>query len=475
MTRIEALRSAINAKVERSNSLRAALQEYATRDGDPTDDERAQFEADVAEFEAAGPELERMQAELTQLEGIAAAPERARVAGSPTVMVRKADPIDDESVQYGPTEQVRGAARTAIENIPLTDDNVRAALYTTLERADDVAGTLARHMIAASRPAYRSAWSKVINGRSYALTAEESRSLDHVRAASLTDASGGYAVPTVLDPTLIITGTHDGMTGNPVRQLATVRQITGDNLNVVSSAGVTASWTTEATEATDDAPTLSTLALTPYKANVTIPYTIEISQDWVGMEADMRNLMMISKDDLELEAFTTGNGSNRPIGLFYDIYTNYTGQVQASAGSNTFTEPDLYALIQKVAYRWRNRGVFMANEIILDKVRQMNVASAGSVWVQLAADRPGTILGRPVYGNPQVDGTYGSGENYVMLFGDIAAAYTIVDRVGMVVEPVQHLFGSSNNLPNGMRALYAYWRTGGRVVNSGAVAVLNIT
>ena len=45
-----------------------------------------------------------------------------------------------------------------------------------------------------------------------------------------------------LDPTLILTGTHDGLVPNPMRQLANVRQITGDNLNLVSTAGVSASW-----------------------------------------------------------------------------------------------------------------------------------------------------------------------------------------------------------------------------------------
>lgn len=477
MNRIEELRSSINKLTERSNALRASLQQYATesRDGKPSDEQRAQFEADVAEFEAAGPEIERLGAELAQLERILNASERAQVAGSaPTVMTRNADPLADESVIYGPVDQVRGAARTAIERIPLTDDNVRDALYRTLETADSPSGNLARHMIAASRPEYRSAFSKLITGRSYALTAEEIRAIDHVRAASLTDANGGALVPTVVDPTLIISGTHDGLTPNVMRQLANVRQITGDNLNVVSTAGVTANWALEAQEATDDAPSFSTLTLTPYKAHVNVPHTYEIAADWPAMESEMRRLMMVAKDDLEIEAFTTGNGSNRPLGLFYDIYTNYTGQVQASAGSNVFAEADLYALIQKVAYRWRNRGVWVGNEIIFDKVRQLNVASAGSVWVQLAADRPGTILGRPAYGNPQVDGTYGSGENYVLAYGDVREAYTIVDRLGMAVE-LHSLLGSSNNLPNGMRSLYAYWRTGARVVNSGAVAVLNVT
>ncbi len=268
MSRIEALRSAINTLVERSNVLRASLQEYATRDGDPSAEERTQFEADVAEFEAAGPEIERMQGELRQLEAIAEAPERARVAGAPTVLIRQANPLDDENVQYGPIDQVRGAAKTAIERVAQTSDHVREQMTRTLERTDDPSGRLSRHIIAASRDTYRSAFGKLISGRQYELTPDEIRSVQHVRAASLTDASGGYAVPTVLDPTIILTGTHNGLTPNTVRQLANVVQITGDNYNVVQSAGVTASYVAEATEATDNAPTLAIKTITPYKAHL---------------------------------------------------------------------------------------------------------------------------------------------------------------------------------------------------------------
>jgi len=476
MTRIEALRSAINLKADRANALRSTLHEHLTRTGEPTAEERAQFDADTAEFEATQPELERMRSELAQLERIANAPEQAREVGMPAVLVRQANPFDDESVQYGPTAQVRGAARTAIENLPQTEDHVRKDLYRSLERADDAKGTLARHMIAASRPAYRSAFVKLISGSAWSLTADEQRAVEHVRAASLTDASGGFAVPTVLDPTLILTGAHDGLVPNAIRQLADVRQITGDNLNLISTAGVTAAWALEAAEGTDNAPTLANLTITPYKAHVTIPFSIEIQGDWAGMEASMRRLMMVSKDDLEQETFVTGNGTNKPLGLFYDIYTNYTGQVQASAGSNTFTAPDIYALANKVAARYRGRGSWIADEVTYDAVRGFATSSIKDIFQEsIALDRPGTILGRPAYGNPQVDATFGSGENYIMAFGDIAAAYTIVDRVGMSVELVPHLFGTGTNLPNGTRALYAFWRTGARVVDSGAVAVLNVT
>lgn len=477
MTRIEALRSAINDKVERSNSLRVALQEYATRDGDPTAEERAKFEADVAEFEAAGPELERLRAELAQLEAIAAAPEQAREVHSPTVIRQQPNPLADEAVQYGPLEQVRGAARTAVERLTHADDSIREALTLTLERADDPTGKLSRHMIAASRDEYRSAFSKLISGRSWALTADEVRATEHVRAASLTDASGGFAVPTVTDSTLILTGAHNGLTPNNIRSLANVRQITGDNLNVINSAGVSASYVAAQTEATDGAPTLSQITITPYKAHVFVPFDVEVQGDWPAMESEMRNLMMIAKDNLEINKFTLGTGSTQPLGLIYDIYTNYTGQLQTSATADTFAVADVYALAQKVALRYRYRSTWIANEITYDLVRRFATHAGANLFQEsLAVDRPGTILGRPAVGNPEMDGTVtAAAENYMMAFGDIREAYTIVDRVGMTVELVPHLFGASNNYPNGMRGLYAFWRNGAAVTNSSAVAVLNVT
>lgn len=475
MTRIEALRSALNSKIERSNSLRAALQEYATRDGEPTAEERAQFETDVAEFEAAGPDIERMQSELAQLEAIANAPERAREVAAPTIITRQADPIADESAQYGPTAQVRGAARTAIENIPQTTDAVREGLTAILERADDPSGKLSRHLIAASRPAYRSAWSKMISGQEWALDDEEKRSIQHVRAASLTDASGGYAVPTVLDPTLIVTGTHNGFVPNPIRQLARTVSITGDNYNYVTTAGVTAAWAAEAAEVADGAPTLASSVITPIKAHVFVPFSMEIQGDWAAMESELRGLMMVAKDDLEATGFTTGTGSTQPLGLFYDMYTNYTGQTQASASADTFAVADVYALANKVANRFRGRGTFLANQLIFDKVRQFDTGGGANLWVQLAADQPASLLGRPAYAFPEIDGTYGSGENYVMGFGSVNEAYTIVDRVGMSVELVPHMFATGNNRPDGQRGLYAWWRVGARVVNSTAFAILNVT
>jgi HK97 family phage major capsid protein len=56
----------------------------------------------------------------------------------------------------------------------------------------------------------------------------------------------------------------------------------------------------------------------------------------------------------------------------------------------------------------------------------------------------------------------------VAAYGSIADAYTIVDRVGMQVELIPHLFGA-NRQPTGQRGLYAFARVGGGVVNENAI------
>lgn len=473
--RLETLRSQLEALEARQVAIKSELSEIVSRDGDPTEDEAAQTRSLVAEFGDVEPKAEALRSELEALTAVLNSTSQAREIAAPTFMVRQSNPLDDESVQYGPIEQVRGAARTAIERVARTSDHVREQMTRTLERADDPSGKLSRHVIAASRESYRSAFGKLISGRQFELTPEEIRSVQHVRAASLTDASGGYAVPTVVDPTLILTGTHNGLVPNPVRALANVVQITGDNYNVTQSAGVTASYVAEAAEATDNAPTLATKLITPYKAHAFVPFTYEIQGDWSQMESEMGRLLMVAKDDLEIDKFTLGTGSTQPLGIVYDMYTNYTAQTQASATADTFAAADVYALAQKVAVRFRGRGQWMANEIIWDLVRGFGAAGKNVFNESISLDRPGTVLGRPAYGNPQMDGTYGSGENYVMIFGDIREAYTIVDRVGMSVELIPHLFGTGNNYPNGMRGLYAYWRNGAAIVNSSALATLNIT
>jgi HK97 family phage major capsid protein len=88
----------------------------------------------------------------------------------------------------------------------------------------------ARHILSTGSPSYRKAFSKALSGAP--LTTDEQR------AMSLTSASGGYAVPVTLDPTII--PTSNGAV-NPWRAISRVEQITGNTWNGVSAGAVVAS------------------------------------------------------------------------------------------------------------------------------------------------------------------------------------------------------------------------------------------
>jgi HK97 family phage major capsid protein len=60
--------------------------------------------------------------------------------------------------------------------------------------------------------------------------------------------------------------------------------------------------------------------------------------------------------------------------------------------------------------------------------------------------------------------------NKVMLYGDIASAYRIVDRVGLSIEMVPLVLGS-NRRPTGVRGMYAFWRVGAQIVVDAAMRV----
>lgn len=485
MTRIEALRSAINAKVERSNSLRAALQEYATRDGDPTDEERAQFAADVAEFDAAGPEIERMQAELTQLETIANAPERAQVAGALKMTVAVAGSKQQSmrmGVEFGAPSEVRSAAlRAAEEEMVEVTDSQRAQIADVIRRLDTDDARLSRHVIAHSRPEYRSAFNKLFQASMRGLptahlTDDEHRALEHARAVTITSGSAGTAIPTPLDPSIILTGSHDGST-NPWRRVCRNLQTMSNTWNGVTSAGITVGYGDEAEEATDNSPTFGTRAITCYRGRGLVPFSMESDQDWGAMQTEMIRLLNVAKDDKDEAVFSAGTApaSNTPDGFIYRLVTSYSGQIVASAGSNTFASPDLYAMHNALPVRFEEGAAWLASKATYSKIRQFATGDGPDLWEYLPNGLPATLLGYPHYQSPSIDATFGSGENYILLLGRFNEAFGIADRLGTTIELIPHLVGGTNNFPTGERGLFMNWRTGTGVLNQSAVVVLNIT
>lgn len=289
---------------------------------------------------------------------------------------------------------------------------------------------------------------------------------ESIRALSLTGADGGYAIPFVLDPTVILTSS--GVV-NPLRQISRVVRIVGNEWRGVSSSGVSASYGAEATEASDANPTLAQPTANVEKAQVFIPFSVEVGEDWAGLQSEMARIIQDAKDVVEGTKFLSGAGhaSHEPDGL----QTGAT-QVVPTAATATFAIGDLYSLEEALSPRWRARASILANRSKLNEVRQFDQYGGAGLWVRLGEGLPDGLLGYPTFEYSDMSSASTSGAN-IMTAGDFNQ-FLIVDRVGLSVEYVPHLFGTASGYPTGQRGLYAYWRNTSKVLAVEAFETLQL-
>lgn len=398
----------------------------------------------------------------------------------------RGDDIYDLSTVRGaenPTAELRDRARTAVERMQFpqlggdwrNDVNREdcqghiEALIAKHDSDDDSPGIVSRRVLATSSALYRKAFWK--SCASQPVSSEEQRAL------SLTGASGGFAIPTTLDPTIIPTSNS---AVNPTRAISRVETITGNIWNGVSSGAITASRVAEATAATDNAPTLVQPTATVSKAHAFVPFSHEVGEDWGALESEMGRLFQDAKDDEESTSFVTGAGSATvPQGFV----TGTTNTVAAATGL-TVTAANLYALEAALPPRFRPNETIVANRGIYNVVRGIDTAGGAALWLYVSqglnsqVPTPGNtgalLLGRPAYEATAMQATVVNATK-IAVIGDFSY-FLIVDRIGMQVEVIPNLFGASQgNLPTGQRGLYAYWRNYSKVLSAAAFVALTGT
>ena len=463
----------IESIASRAEELSVEMTELAGRD--------ELTEADEVRFEEIDVELSELAEKRAKIEKRQAAEERAfalsqvpeNVASGQTrkqhVAVER-DVYDlSEMRAFGPgvRDEYRGRALEAIEKADKweLEDRNKEELTNLIERNDNKDSTIAKLVLGTGSRAYKEGWAKTITGQGHMLTGDERAAME--RAMSLTDGAGGYAVPFVLDPTLIQLG--DG-SSNPIRQISRVEKIASDAWQGLASDQLTASWDAEIAEVSDDSTTFTSPSIPVYKAAAFVPFSIEIGQDYPSLAADISMLMGDGKDRLEATAFATGSGSAQPTGIVQSkIATTLT-----SATTDVFAVADVYATGETLGPRYQENASWLANRVILNDIRQFGTAVSSSYSGDLSDRLLDQILGKPAYESSAMDSTYGASDNYVLVYGDFSN-YVIVDRVGMTIEAIPHMFKTTNNLPSGQRGAYAHWRVGADGVNDDAFELLNIT
>src|SRR6266511_2367465 len=233
------------------NELRDAIRalETGAEGREFTDAERDEWN----ELNGRAEQFERRRARLLALAGKGAV-ERATFAGSPTR-------TDDTSPPH-----IRQAHEDGLRSIERYSDVLEAPAADRLDsliRNYDPAGLSGRYLAAVGNEHYNSAFGKMISDPTTGHLRFSPQEVEAVREVSEVDrlrsmnvttgGSGGFAIPFALDPTVMLSSSG---ALNPVRGLSSVETIGTDVWKGVASDGVTAGFAAEATEASDNSPTL---------------------------------------------------------------------------------------------------------------------------------------------------------------------------------------------------------------------------
>jgi len=339
----------------------------------------------------------------------------------------------------------------------------------------DRRGVESEYIAAISTPEYRRAFLRTLFARDGArsiLPEDEAQAMERVAAAmeerglvaGVAD-EGGYAVPIDLDPTIILTS--DGST-NPLRQLARVTTTTLTEWQGVTSEGVTATFAKELAEVGDDAPTLDGPKIKPEKAHAFIPFSVEVGDDWDGIGAEISRLLADARDNLEAEKFLFGDGADEPKGLLNGIDA---GSVLSTKTKEAFDADDVYALQEALPARFQPRARWLSSLTVANTTHRFS--SPGGDEPPLFNEDRTLLLGKPWAEVSGMSTATSTGNADLLAYGDLETAFRIVDRIGMRIELVPHLFGP-NGRPKGQRGVYAYWRVGSKTLVPNAVRVLRV-
>lgn len=254
-----------------------------------------------------------------------------------------------------------------------------------------------------------------------------------------TAENGGYLAPVEWDRTV----TNKLKQLSPIRANAQVISISTTGFSRVYNDGVIGSgWVGETAARPETAtPGLTTLTFTPGEiyANPAITQqalddvAIDLEQ-WLADEVDGEFAIQ------ENVAFLSGNGTNKPFG----ILTYVTGAANAAkhpfgaitgatvAGAAAVTTDEIIDLVYSLPSERNQNAKFFLNRTSLGKLRKLKDGQGNYIWQPTyVAGEPSTLAGYPVVEVPGMPNmTTG---NVSILFGDMAATYLVIDRIGIRV------------------------------------------
>jgi len=275
-----------------------------------------------------------------------------------------------------------------------------------------------------------------------------------------TDTQGGYLVPDEFHRRLIEALEEY----NIMRRLCRVIRTSSGKLQIpVTATRGTAAWVDEAGKIPTSDSTFGQVTLSAYKLATMIKVSTELLNDSAfPLDSFLATDFGRRMGTLEEDAFIGGDGVKKPTGFLS------SAQVGVTADSATaITFDDVMDLYHSLKVPYRNRAVFICNDLTIKVLRKLKDANGQYLWQpSVVAGTPDTVLGRPIHVSgymPQI-----AADAKIMAFGDFSF-YWIADRTGRTFDRLNEFFADTDQV--GFKATQ---RVDGRLIMPEAVQVLQM-
>jgi len=258
---------------------------------------------------------------------------------------------------------------------------------------------------------------------------------------------------------------------DPIRQLATVQQTSTDSLiYAYDSADFSMSWTADTGSRSESTGQTFGQKVIPVHEGYVL---LKLSQGLLEDNAFNVENYLTEKAAERIaygqgQAFVSGNGVGKPIGLLTDgdvghIASGHASTLPDDAGSKAMVD-----VTTSIKAEYANNATWLFSRSTLAVLLKMRDGFGRWLWEpNHAAGAPATILGYP-YRESTTMPTIAAGADS-LLFGDIRRAYVIAERIGISL-----LRDPYTNKGTGLVDFQFRSRVGGKVVLPEAIYKLRI-
>jgi HK97 family phage major capsid protein len=281
-----------------------------------------------------------------------------------------------------------------------------------------------------------------------------------------TTTLGGFTVPQDFSSKLFSLKIQAGA----VRQTQVTNFVTGDGRAMpvpVATAHAAASWGSEATAPGVTNETFAQFTLNAYPSVALEKLSFELVEDSAfDLASFLANIIGQKIGRLQNLGYINGSGSSQPTGMI-----NFAGvSSTVTASHTTFTGDEAIAWYYALQPQYRSTAEFLLHDTAENVLRGLKATTGQYLWQPgLTADAPNTLLGRPIYNDPDLQAV-GSINQVVGVFADFANFYVIRDVHELIVRRLEERYADTRQV-----GFIAWQRTDGHVADTVAGAQLKMS